>query len=664
MNPEQKIEYLRKEIHLHNHKYYVLNNPSISDFEFDSLYNELLILEEQFPEYDDINSPTKRVGSDILSSFNTFPHSKPMLSLGNTYSDEELNEFDKRINKLSNNKINYVCELKYDGVSISLEYKNGFLVQALTRGDGVKGDDVTNNVKTIKSIPLKLQGDFPNHFFIRGEIFMNIKTFLDLNENRKKNNLPLFSNPRNTASGSIKMQKSSEVAKRKLDCYLYYLIGDNLPYDSHYDNLQKAKEWGFKIPSEISLKNDISEVISYTQEWNLKRKELPFEIDGIVIKVNSLSQQNFMGFTSKFPRWAIAYKFKAQQVETILESVSYQVGRTGAITPVANLKPVNIGGTVVKRASLHNADQITKLGIKIGDYVYIEKGGEIIPKIVGVNKSKRNLNSDNKLYFIGNCPECNSVLERNDGEAQHYCMNHNSCPPQIKGKIEHFVSRKAMNIDSIGKKQIEKLYNNGFLKQITDLYKLNKNSLLELRGFEETSVDKLLYAIEESKKIKFEKVLFALGIRFIGETVAKTIVKHFKSIDKVINSTYEDFILVDEIGEKIANSLVDYFRDENNLFLINELKVNGLQFESKNELENSSNILQNKIFVVSGVFVKKSRNEIKDLIELNGGKISSSISSKTTFVVAGQNMGPKKKDLANKLSIKLISEDEFLSMIY
>ena len=663
MNPEKKIKLLREDIQLHNHRYYVLSQPTISDFEFDQLYDELLRLESQYPEYDDQNSPTKRVGSDVISEFKSFSHVEPMLSLSNTYSEKELLDFDTRLKKLTNDPIQYVCELKYDGVSISIEYKNGILVQALTRGDGVKGDDVTNNVKTIKSIPLKLQGDFPDHFFIRGEIFLNLKTFAELNSQRKKKNLTLFSNPRNTASGTLKMQKSSEVAKRNLDCYLYYIIGKNLPSKCHYENLQKAKKWGFKIPSEINLKKDIHGVVSFTKYWEEKKLNLPFEIDGVVIKVNSLIQQKNMGFTSKFPRWAIAYKFKTQQVETILESISYQVGRTGAVTPVANLKPVNISGTIVKRASLHNADQIFKLDVRVGDHVFLEKGGEIIPKIVGVNLAKRNLFNNQELIFINRCPECDYLLERNDGEAQHYCRNHNYCPPQIKGKIEHFVSRKAMNIDSIGKKQIEKLYNEGLLTQISDLYSLRKNDLINLRGFEETSVEKLLFAIQSSKKVKFEKVLFALGIRFVGETVAKIIVKQFKSIDRLLKASFEDLKMADEIGEKIAYSIKEYFADEKNIFLINSLKSNGLQFELEEQLF-SSQILEGKSIVVSGVFFKKSRSEIKNIVEQNGGKNSSSISTKTSFIIAGKNMGPKKRILAGQLGIKLLTEDDFLAMIY
>ncbi len=662
MSPEKKIKFLRKEIQLHNHKYYVLNSPSISDFEFDQLYDELLRLEKQFPEYDDQNSPTKRVGSDIISDFKTFPHIEPMLSLSNTYSEQDLLDFDKRLKKLTTESVQYVCELKYDGVSISIEYKNGNLIQALTRGDGVKGDDVTSNVKTIKSIPLKLQGDFPNHFFIRGEIFLSLKTFSELNNQRKKENLPLFSNPRNTASGTLKMQKSIEVAKRNLDCFLYYIIGDNLPSKNHYENLKKAKDWGFKIPSEITLKNHINDVISFTKEWEEKRKNLPFEIDGIVIKVNSLTQQKNMGFTSKFPRWAIAYKFKTQQVETILESISYQVGRTGAITPVANLKPVSIGGTIVRRASLHNADQIFKLGVRIGDCIFLEKGGEIIPKIVGVNLSKRNLFNSEKLVFINRCPECNFLLERSYGEAQHYCKNHNFCAPQIKGKIEHFVSRRAMNIDSIGKKQIKKLYEEGLIQNVSDLYRLTKKDLTNLRGFEETSIEKLLIAIDSSKKIKFEKVLFGLGIRFVGETVAKTIVKKFKSIDRLSKASFEELKMVNEIGEKIAYSIVEYFKDEKNLFLIEILKNKGVQLESENQVI-SSNILGGKSIVISGAFIKRSRSEIKTLIEEHGGKNVSSISNNTNFVIAGENMGPKKKILANQLGVKLITEDDFLAMI-
>ena len=662
MSPEEKIRFLRNEISLHNHNYYVLSKPVISDYEFDQLYNELIVLEDQFPEYYDDNSPSKRVGSDISLEFKSFPHSKPMLSLSNTYSDIEITDFDKRIKKLTNDPIEYVCELKYDGVSISIEYKNGEFVQALTRGDGIKGDDVTNNVKTIKSIPLKLKGDYPNHFFIRGEIFLSIENFNELNKSRISQGLIPFSNPRNTASGTLKMQKSSEVAKRKLDCFLYYIIGDNLPYNSHYDNLIKAKEWGFKIPDEISLKKNIKGVIDFTNDWNLKRKNLPYEIDGIVIKVNSLDQQNSMGFTSKFPRWAIAFKFKALQVETILNSISYQIGRTGAVTPVANLDPVYVSGTIVKRASLHNADQISKLDIRIGDHVYIEKGGEIIPKIVEVNKSKRNLNNSEKLIFIRNCPECGSEIQRKIGEAQHYCKNYNFCPPQIKGRIEHFVSRKAMNIDGIGKMQIEKLFDEGLLLDIADLYLLNKDHLINLRGFEDTLIEKLLFSIESSKKVPFEKVLFGLGIRFVGETVAKTLVNKFNSIEKLMVVSFDELISVDEIGEKIAKSVVKYFQKKENLHLIQKLLKLGLQFSSKIE-KNISNILEGKTIVISGLFVVKSRSEIKNLIEKNGGKNSSSISKKTSFIIAGQNMGPKKKKLAEQLGLKLISENDFLSMI-
>ena len=662
MSPEEKIRFLRNEISLHNHNYYVLSKPVISDYEFDQLYNELIVLEDQFPEYYDDNSPSKRVGSDISLEFKSFPHSKPMLSLSNTYSDIEITDFDKRIKKLTNDPIEYVCELKYDGVSISIEYKNGEFVQALTRGDGIKGDDVTNNVKTIKSIPLKLKGDYPNHFFIRGEIFLSIENFNELNKSRISQGLIPFSNPRNTASGTLKMQKSSEVAKRKLDCFLYYIIGDNLPYNSHYDNLIKAKEWGFKIPDEISLKKNIKGVIDFTNDWNLKRKNLPYEIDGIVIKVNSLDQQNSMGFTSKFPRWAIAFKFKALQVETILNSISYQIGRTGAVTPVANLDPVNVSGTIVKRASLHNADQISKLDVRIGDHVYIEKGGEIIPKIVEVNKSKRNLNNSEKLIFIRNCPECGSEIQRKIGEAQHYCKNYNFCPPQIKGRIEHFVSRKAMNIDGIGKMQIEKLFDEGLLLDIADLYLLNKDHLINLRGFEDTLIEKLLFSIESSKKVPFEKVLFGLGIRFVGETVAKTLVNKFNSIEKLMVVSFDELISVDEIGEKIAKSVVKYFQKKENLHLIQKLIKLGLQFSSKIE-KNISNILEGKTIVISGLFVVKSRSEIKNLIEKNGGKNSSSISKKTSFIIAGQNMGPKKKKLAEQLGLKLISENDFLSMI-
>ena len=662
MNPEEKIRFLRNEISIHNHNYYVLNSPIISDYEFDQLYNELIILEDQFPEYYDKNSPSKRVGSDISSEFNSFSHSKPMLSLSNTYTDIEIINFDKRIKKLTNDPIEYVCELKYDGVSISIEYKNGEFVQALTRGDGINGDDVTNNVKTIKSIPLKLKGDYPNHFFIRGEIFLSIENFNELNKSRISQNLTPFSNPRNTASGTLKMQKSSEVAKRKLDCFLYYIIGDNLPYNSHYDNLIKAKEWGFKIPEEISLKKNIEGVVGFTNNWNFKRKNLPYEIDGIVIKVNSLFQQNLMGFTSKFPRWAIAFKFKALQVETILNSISYQIGRTGAVTPVANLDPINISGTIVKRASLHNADQISKLDIRIGDHVYIEKGGEIIPKIIEVNKSKRNINNSEKLIFIKNCPECGSQIERNDGEAQHYCKNYNFCPPQIKGRIEHFVSRKAMNIDGVGKMQIEKLFDEGLLIDISDLYQLNKDLLIKLRGFEDTLIEKLLFSIESSKNIPFEKVLFGLGIRFVGETVAKTLVKKFNSIEKLISVSFDELTSVDEIGEKIAQSVVEYFQKDENLLLIQKLIKLGLQLSSTVD-KNTSNLLEGKTIVISGLFVAKSRSEIKNLIEKNGGKNSSSISKKTSFIVAGQNMGPKKKALAEELGLKLISENDFLSMI-
>lgn len=659
---KQRIDKLRSEINRHNYQYYVLSNPAISDFEYDIMMNELIELEKRYPEFHDINSPSQRVGNDINIEFDQFEHKYPMLSLGNTYTDEELIDFDNRIKKVIP-EYSYVGELKYDGVSISLTYINGKLERAVTRGDGEKGDLVTANVKTIRSIPLELHGDdFPNEFEIRGEIFLPHNGFNKLNEERIANDEPQFANPRNAASGTLKMQNSSLVAKRPLDCFLYYLLGTELPSDSHYENLQKAKSWGFKIPEHLKPCQNINEVLDYIKYWDSEREKLPYDIDGIVIKVDSKEQQDLLGVTAKSPRWAISYKFKAEQVGTRLLSVDYQVGRTGAITPVANLEPVLLAGTTVKRASMHNADQIALHDIRIGDLVYVEKGGEIIPKIVGVDKSQRPDNSS-PMQFIDACPECGASLIRPEGEAKHYCPNDLSCPPQIKGKIEHFVSRKAMNI-GLAEATIEQLYDKGLLTNIADFYKLKYEDLIGLERFAEKSAQNLIESIDESKNIPFQNVLFALGIRYIGETVAKILTRHFESIDNIINADYDELVAVDEIGEKIAESIVRHFSLEENIAIVRRLQEAGVQMQSSGSAqEPESKLLDGKSFVISGVFNKYSRDELKSLIEQNGGKNTGSLSAKTSYLLAGENMGPAKLQKAKDLNIPIILEDEFLTMI-
>ena len=662
MNVKERIDFLRKEINEHNHSYYVLDTPIISDFEFDSLLNELQNLENLHPEYFDINSPTQRVGGETIEGFNSVIHKYKMLSLGNTYTEKDLLDFDERLKKITDQNIKYVCELKYDGVSISLRYKDGVLIQAITRGDGTKGDDVTSNVKTIKSIPLKLIGNYPNEFEIRGEIFIHKSDFQKLNEKRKKNNLEIYSNPRNTASGSLKLLDPKLASKRPLDCFLYYLLGDNLPKNSHFQNLQLAKTWGFKVPNHIYQFNDINGVISFVKEWENKRHQLPFEIDGIVIKVDDIDMQQEMGFTAKSPRWAISYKFKAEQVSTILNKITYQVGRTGAITPVANLEPVSLAGTIVKRASLHNADQITKLDIREGDEVFVEKGGEIIPKVVGVEFKKRDLFSTPTEY-IKNCPSCGSVLIRKKGDAKHYCTNSEFCPPQIIGKFEHFIGRKAMNIDSLGSETIDLLIKKKLVSIVSDLYLLKIEDLLPLKKDGRKWAENILYGINQSKNVSFERVLFALGIRYVGETVSKKLTGYFGTIDNLMNANYQELILVDEIGAKIAESLVNYFNDKKNKILINNLKSHNLCFVSDNENKILSDKLAGCSIVVSGVFEINSRKELKDLIEKHGGKNVGTISKKTTFVLCGDNMGPSKKEKAKELGGPFVSEKEFLNKI-
>ena len=662
MKIKERIDLLRKELAEYNHSYYVLDTSIISDFEFDKLLQELVKLEDENPEFFDATSPTQRVGGGVIDGFKTVAHKYRMLSLGNTYSEEDLHDFDTRLHKLTDQEIEYVCELKYDGVSVSLTYENGDLTQALTRGDGTQGDDVTANVRTIKSIPLKLKGDYPANFEIRGEIFIPIKGLEKMNKLRTEEGLEPYKNPRNTASGSLKLLDANEVSKRPLDCYLYYLIGEDLPSTNHYENLQKARDWGFKIPNEIKKHSNVENVLKFINKWDEDRHGLPYEIDGIVIKVNDINLQEEMGFTAKSPRWAISYKFKAEQVITILNKITYQVGRTGAITPVANLEPVQLAGTTVKRASLHNADQIAKLDIREGDRVYVEKGGEIIPKVVGVELKDRDLFSQSTEY-IANCPSCNTELVRKEGDAKHYCPNAESCPTQIKGKFEHFISRKAMDIDGLGGETIELLINEGLIKEISDLYHLKKEDLLPLDRMAEKSVENLLIGVGQSKLIPFERVLFGLGVRFVGETVAKVLAKHFKTIDNIIDTDIETLIAVDEIGDKIAESVVNYFSIEENLKLINNLKESGLQFVSTIEDTTKSSNLNGMKIVVSGVFNQNSRAEYKKMIEEHGGKNVSSISKNTTFVLAGENMGPSKKQKAEDLKIPLVNEDEFLAKI-
>lgn len=661
-----RIEELSKELHRHNYLYYQQSSPEISDREFDLLLEELISLEKEFPSLLKDDSPSQRVGGTITKNFKNVAHKYPMLSLGNTYSEQELIEFDGRIKKTITEEFEYVCELKYDGLAIGLAYENGKLKQAVTRGDGSKGDDVTANVRTINTIPIVLQkGDYPDEFEIRGEIFMHRNTFDELNREREEIGEPTFANPRNFASGTLKMQDSREVAKRGLDCYLYFLLGDKLNFSTHHESLIKAKEWGFQVSPTYKLCKNIEEVFAYINHWEKAREDLSFDIDGIVIKVNRYDQQKELGFTAKSPRWAIAYKFKAAEVETELLSVDYQVGRTGAITPVANLAPVLLAGTTVKRASLHNADQIEKLELHEHDVVKVEKGGEIIPKITGVNFEKRKPGSS-KIQYITHCPECNSELIRKEGEAQHYCLNEDACKPQIVGKMQHFTSRKAMNIDSLGDETIEQLFNAGLLTGISDIFRLKDKELqlLQLERFASKSVSNLIQGIEKSKENPFEKVLFGIGIRYVGETVAKKLAYAFRNIDAIMQASFEELVGVDEIGERIAQSIIDYFSKEEHQYLIQFLKEQGLQFELvEKEIIAESELLIGKSFVISGVFTKYSREELKDKIEANGGKILSGISAKLNYLVAGDNMGPSKLQKAQKLNIPIISEDDLEKML-
>lgn len=659
-----KIQELRKELERHNYNYYVLSAPTISDYEFDQKMRELQELEQAYPAYDDPDSPTHRVGSDLSKEFAKVTHKYPMLSLGNTYSQGEVSDFYEQVSRSLNEPFEIVAELKYDGTSISLTYEEGRLVRAVTRGDGVQGDDVTANVKTIRSIPLRLQGnDYPARFEIRGEVLLPWSEFDRLNKEREEQEEPLFANPRNAASGTLKQQNPAIVAARKLDAYLYYLLGEDLPADTHFANMEAARSWGFKIPRVMKLCYSLQDVFDYIAYWNTERKNLPVATDGIVLKVNSLRQQRNLGFTAKSPRWAIAYKFQAERAETRLNAVTFQVGRTGAITPVANLEPVLLAGTIVKRASLHNADIIDGLDLHIGDRVYVEKGGEIIPKIVGVNTDARDKQLGEKVRFIQVCPECGTLLSRPEGEATHYCPNDTGCLPQIKGRIEHFVTRKAMNIN-IGPETIDDLYEKGLVKDCADLYTLNTNDLLRLERWAEKSVQNLLESLAISKQVPFERVLYALGIRYVGETVAKRLAFAFHSMEKIEKASMEELVAIDEIGERIAQSVRDYFVDTRNQALVARLKEQGLRMElSKEHLANRSEKLKGLTFVISGTFAKHSRDEYKAMIEQHGGKNSGSVSGKTSYILAGENMGPAKLEKAAKLNVKILHEDEFLSML-
>lgn len=657
----ETIKNLRDELNQHNYNYYVLDNPTISDFEFDQKLKQLQDLEAQHPESFDENSPTQRVGGMVTKNFETIKHEYRMYSLDNSYSIEDLQDWETRIQKvLGDVPLEYTCELKYDGASISISYENGRLVRAVTRGDGFQGDDVTNNIKTIKAVPIHLKGDFPDKFDIRGEIILPFAGFEKMNQELIEIGETPYSNPRNTASGSLKLQDSAEVAKRPLDCLLYFVIGNNLTFKTQYEGLQKARDWGFKVPSQSKLAKNLNEVFEYINYWDKHRHDLPYETDGVVIKVNNLQHQEELGYTAKSPRWAMAYKFKAEQVTTKLNSISYQVGRTGAITPVANLEPVQLAGTIVKRASLHNADQIEKLDIRIGDEVFVEKGGEIIPKIIAVANRG---NQAEPTQYITHCPECQTELVRTEGEANHFCPNFYGCPPQIIGRVQHFITRKAMDIDGLGGETVALLFNAGLVTNYADLYELKKEQIIPLERMAEKSAENLINGIEKSKTIPFERVLYALGIRYVGETVAKKLAKHYKSIDALANASIMDLILVDEIGDKIAQSVVQFFENQENIRIIDRLKNYGVQLESGVENILLSEKLKGKTFVVSGVFEIYSRDELKKAIEDNGGKVGSSISSKTDFVIAGDNMGPSKLEKANQLKITIISETDFKNMI-
>jgi len=665
MDIKDKINSLRKELHEYNYQYYVLDNTAVSDYEFDLKLKELQELENNHPEFYDSNSPTLRVGGEVTKEFQSSIHNNPMFSLDNSYSIDELRDWEKRIKKNIDQSIEYTCELKFDGVSINLLYEDGKLIKAVTRGDGIQGDDVTVNVKTIPTVPLILKGDYPNRFEARGEIVMPIEGLKKLNKERVSNDEEPFKNTRNTASGSLKLQDSHEVSKRPLDCLLYSIkVENNSTLDSQFDVLNKAKGWGFNVSKNYIKVKSIDKVYEFVNFWEKNRNELPYDIDGIVIKVNNFLQQRKLGYTSKFPRWAIAYKFKPDQALTKLLSISYQVGRTGSITPVANLKPVGLAGTVVRRASLHNSDFINKMDLRINDFVYLEKGGDIIPKIVGIVKEKRT-NDSIPINYISNCPECKSPLVKNQGEANHYCINKNHCSPQIIGRIQHFISRKAMDIDGLGDETVALLVNSGIIKDYSDLYKLKIQDVIGLERMAEKSSINLIEGIKKSLEIPFERVLYAIGIRYVGSTVAKTLAKHYNNIDKLISSSDIELESVDEIGEKIASSVIEFFSDKENIEMINTLKSYGLQFKlEENNNESTSDILIGKSIVVSGVFEKYSRDELKKLIEINGGKISSSISKNTSFILAGSNMGPSKKQKAETLGVKIIREEEFIKIIY
>ena len=665
MDIKDKINSLRKELHEYNYQYYVLDNTAISDYEFDLKLKELQELENNHPEFYDSNSPTLRVGGEVTKEFQSSIHNNPMFSLDNSYSIDELRDWEKRIKKIVNQSIEYTCELKFDGVSINLLYEEGKLMRAVTRGDGIQGDDVTVNVKTIPTVPLVLKGNYPNRFEARGEIVMPLEGLKKLNKERVSNGEEPFKNTRNTASGSLKLQDSHEVSKRPLDCLLYSIkVEDDSALDSQFDVLNKAKGWGFNVSKNYTKVKSIDKVYEFVNYWEENRNKLPYDIDGIVIKVNNFLQQATLGYTSKFPRWALAYKFKPDQAQTKLLSISYQVGRTGSITPVANLNPVELAGTVVKRASLHNSDFINKMDLRINDFVYLEKGGDIIPKIVGIVKEKRT-NDSTPIDYISSCPECKSPLVKNQGEANHYCINKNHCSPQIIGRIQHFISRKAMDIDGLGDETVALLVNSGIIKDYSDLYKLKIGDVIGLERMAEKSSINLVDGIKKSLEIPFERVLYALGIRYVGSTVAKTLARHYKNIDKLISSNIIELESVDEIGEKIASSVIEFFSDKENIEMINTLKSYGLQFKlEENNNETTSEILIGKSIVVSGVFEKYSRDELKKLIEINGGKVSSSISKNTSFILAGSNMGPSKKQKAESLGIKIIGEEEFIKIIY
>lgn len=664
MNVFETITKLRAELNQHNYNYYTLDNPTISDYEFDVKLKELQALEAKHPEFFDENSPTLRVGGTITKNFETIKHEFRMYSLDNSYSKEDLLDWENRTKKIIGDvAIEYTCELKYDGASISITYENGFLSKAVTRGDGFQGDDVTNNVKTIRAIPIKLKGDFPKKFDIRGEIILPFAGFEKMNQDLIEIGENPYSNPRNTASGSLKLQDSAEVAKRPLDCLLYAIVGDNLGFNTQFEALQKARDWGFKVPSQSKLAKNLDEVFEFIDYWDTHRHELPYETDGVVVKVNLIQYQNELDYTAKSPRWAMAYKFKSEQVSTVLNSISYQVGRTGAITPVANLEPVQLAGTVVKRASLHNADQIEKLDIRIGDTVFVEKGGEIIPKIIAVDLDKRQ-SSSKPTNYITNCPECNSELVRLDGEANHYCPNFYGCPPQIIGRIQHYISRKAMDIEGLGGETVALLFNAGLVSNYADLYELKVNQIIPLERMAQKSAENLVKGVQNSKNIPFERVLYALGIRYVGETVAKKLAKHYKNIDAIANANMLELVLVDEIGEKIAKSVVQFFDNQENITIIDRLKQYGVQLEINSDNDTSvSDKFQGKIFVVSGVFETYSRDQLKKVIEDNGGKVGSSISSKTNYVVAGDNMGPSKLEKANQLKIPIINEFQFNELL-